>query len=76
MARLDELLAEIFPDETDGVGEDALFVTMSGWDSLRHVEFIIAIETRFGLDLTPAEIAALTSKRTARAILAGRGVNA
>jgi acyl carrier protein len=71
---LTQLVAEVLEDEGAALGEDAAFAECAMWDSLKHVELVVGIERRFAIDLSPGEIAQLTCKRAARAILAARGV--
>jgi acyl carrier protein len=73
MAKLDQLVSDLFDDD-DAVADDTLFADLAGWDSLKHVELIVGLEAKFGIELTAAEIERLTSKRAAREILAERHV--
>jgi acyl carrier protein len=41
--------------------DDEPLANLPGWDSLRHAEFIIALQREFKIRLTPAEIAALVN---------------
>lgn len=75
MTKLDQLLNELFDDAASTLDDDRLFASMEGWDSLKHVEFIVAIESRYAVDLAADEIARLTSRRAARAVLSGRGLH-
>lgn len=55
------------------VGADASRLNVPGWDSLRHVEILFAIEEAYGVTLDEAEMAALDSvKRLARRVGAPR----
>jgi acyl carrier protein len=74
MATLDQFVSELF-DAEPPVGDETLFADVAGWDSLKHVELIVGLETRFGIELTADEIERLTSKRAAREILAARRVD-
>jgi acyl carrier protein len=74
MSTLDQLFADVFED-LETVGEDTPFTQYEGWDSLKHVELVSGIERRFDLDLSADEIRQITSRRAARAILAGKGVD-
>jgi hypothetical protein len=38
------------------------------------VQLVVALQTQFDVDLTSEEIARITSKRAARAVLAERGI--
>ncbi len=44
-------------------GEEVSRATEAGWDSLRHVEVLFAVEDFFGVRLDEAELAHLTSSR-------------
>ena len=51
------------------VGADASRLNVPGWDSLRHVEILFAIEEAYGVTLDEAEMAALDSvKRLAKRV--------
>lgn len=74
MDKLDQFLSDVFESEADALGDDTPFTECPTWDSLKHVEFVIGIETRFAVDLSAPEIARLTCKRATREVLAARGV--
>jgi acyl carrier protein len=65
----------LFDDEPAPIGDETPFSGIEGWDSLKHVELIVALETRFAVELTAEEIARLTCKRSAREILTARHVD-
>jgi acyl carrier protein len=73
MSKLDGLLADIFGDDATSLGDDTRFADLVDWDSLKHVELIVGIETRFGVQLESAEIARLTSRAAALDVLAAKG---
>jgi acyl carrier protein len=72
MSKLDQIMFELFDEEGSAIGDDVLFTECAGFDSLKHVELIVTIEGRFGIELTAEEIERLTSKRAARQILEAR----
>jgi acyl carrier protein len=74
MDKLNQLLAELFDEEATVLGEETPFADCTTWDSLKHVELVVGIETRFSVDLSMEEIARLTCKRAAREVLTARGV--
>jgi acyl carrier protein len=74
MSRLDQLVADVLEEEGDPLGEDTPFADALAWDSLKHVELIIGIQTAFEVDLTTEEIARITNKRAARDVLSARGL--
>ena len=75
MSRLDQLIVELFDEDFVALGDETPFARCEGWDSLKHVELIVAIESRFGVDLTAEEIRRLTSRVAAREILAARCID-
>lgn len=57
--RLQAVLREVFGDDTLVVSDATTADDVDGWDSLMHVNIVIAIEKRFGVKFAAAEIAAL-----------------
>lgn len=49
--------------DVDSVSEDDSMHTIKSWDSLRHLNLVIAIEEHFGITFDPDEILELTSVR-------------
>lgn len=47
--------------------------TLSQWDSVGHLQLVVAIEDAFGVQLTPAELIELTSFPKAMEILRSKG---
>jgi acyl carrier protein len=76
MSKLNQLVSELLEDVSGSLNDDALFGDTDGWDSLKHVQLVVGIQTAYGVDLSADEIAQLTSKRAVRAVLSARGVNA
>jgi|HubBroStandDraft_6_1064221.scaffolds.fasta_scaffold106205_3 acyl carrier protein len=49
--------------ELDSVREDDSMQTIKSWDSLRHLNLVMAIEEHFRITFDPEEIPELTSVR-------------
>jgi acyl carrier protein len=49
--------------DVDSVSENDSMQTIKSWDSLRHLNLVMAIEERFGITFDPDEIPELTSVR-------------
>jgi acyl carrier protein len=47
--------------DVDSVSDDDSMETIKSWDSLRHLNLVMAIEERFGITFDPDEIPELTS---------------
>jgi acyl carrier protein len=56
-------LAEVMKNvlDLDSVSDDDSMKTISSWDSLRHLNLIMAIEEHFGINFDPEEIPELSS---------------
>lgn len=58
-ARVRELLAQTLP--LADLSNHEPFASLPGWDSLRHAQFIIAVQKFFKIRFTPHEIVTLNS---------------
>jgi len=58
---LKRILAEIVGCAPEEIPDDAQLTLLEGWDSLRHLELILALETEFDLDIQAEEIRELVS---------------
>ena len=62
------MAAEVF--QLESLAAESSAETIEEWDSLRHLNLIVALETRYGILLDPLEAAELTSIRAlAEAVL-------
>lgn len=61
-------LAEVVPDSSPQ--------TVEAWDSMGHLNLVLALEQAFGVQLAPEEIAGMTSVRLAAQTLAKKGASA
>jgi acyl carrier protein len=55
-ARLTAIMSDIFDDDEVEYRDDLTADDVSGWDSLSHVRFLVAVENDFGFRFTSAEI--------------------
>lgn len=55
------LVAEIFNCAPGQVTAESSSETIEGWDSLHHLNLILALEERYAISLDPLEAAELTS---------------
>lgn len=54
--QLSEVLREVFDDDTIEATPEMTANDVDGWDSLSHVNLILAVETRFGVRFTQKEV--------------------
>ena len=47
---------------------------MANWDSVNHLNLVMALESEFGIRLSPEDALAMRSVRAVRALLNERGV--
>lgn len=55
-AALDEVFQDEFDDETLHVTDATVADDIDGWDSLEHIDLIIAVERRLGIKFTMGEV--------------------
>jgi acyl carrier protein len=56
---LQEIFRTVFDDDELTVTDTTTAADIDGWDSMAHINLIIAIEKQFGVSFSAAEIAAL-----------------
>ena len=72
--KLLQLLMDIFKIHL-GEAENASMQSISGWDSLSHVELMMSIEEEFNISqIVPEEIVFMTSIDNIKQILKNKGV--
>lgn len=59
------LAADVFELSSAQAADDASPATIQTWDSLRHLNFVLALESRFGVQFDPAEIEQIGSIKQA-----------
>lgn len=58
------LMAETFNVERELINEETSQKNLSAWDSLRHLNLIVALEDEFEVSFEPEQIAIMTSFAT------------
>jgi len=67
------VFCEAFEIEEDKA-EDATSDTIDTWDSLRHMNLIVALEDEFDIEFEPEDVMELTSYHAGFALLRKHGV--
>ena len=70
---LRRVLAEVFQISPADVPDDASIERLDGWDSLRHLELMLALELEFGVRLTADTMLELQSVDAIEAFLSEAG---
>ena len=72
--KLKEVLARIFTVSIDTITEDASPDTIENWDSLRHMNLVLALEEEFGVELTDDQVVEIISYKLIRIVLQEHGI--
>ena len=67
--RLQRVVATILKLPVESVGPDTNQDTVRGWDSLKHMNLILALEEEFGVTIPDEEITLLTSYPLVRIVI-------
>lgn len=70
--KVESLLAEVLQLPAAQITDDLAMADVEAWDSLKHMEMIVALETAFDLQLTFDEIVAMRSVREIKRVLGER----
>ena len=73
--RIRAVLADVFACPVADIPEDASAETLADWDSLRHLELMLAIEMEFGVTVDTAALAELSSVEAIAEYLGEQGVS-
>ncbi|HYW79228.1 MAG TPA: acyl carrier protein [Thermoguttaceae bacterium] len=57
--QMQEVFRDVFDDDELTLAEEMTALDIDGWDSLMHINLIIAVERRFGVKFATAEISGL-----------------
>jgi acyl carrier protein len=73
--KLRKIVAGALQLPPEGVPADAKSETIEAWDSLRHLDIVMAVESATGVSFSTAEIVELTSLEKMEASLVRHGWN-
>ena len=57
--KLNEVFREVFDDESITVGEETTSADIEDWDSLEHINLIVAVEKCFGIKFNMGEVSTM-----------------
>lgn len=72
--RLKRLMARIFGVDAATIGDDASPDTIDNWDSLRHMNLVLALEEEFGIELTDDQTVEIMSYPLIKIVLREHGI--
>ena len=70
--RLLDIFREVFDDDELVITDETVAADVDGWDSLAHINLVVAIEKGFDVSFTTQEIAALENVGGLKRLLAGK----
>jgi acyl carrier protein len=68
-----QAVSDVFGVPLTEVSADSSPQTVEAWDSMGHLNLVLALEQSFGVQFSPEEIAAMTSVRLAADTLTRKG---
>jgi acyl carrier protein len=72
--RLQRTIADVLGVANEDLSDASSPDTIENWDSLNHFNIILAIESEFGVELSPEDAFNMGSVALIRAVLRGHGV--
>jgi acyl carrier protein len=73
--KLKQTLAQVLGVPESGIGDETSMDTVPQWDSLKHLNLVLAIEEQFGVSLTEEQSFEILSYPLAKAVLAEHGID-
>jgi acyl carrier protein len=67
-------MSDVLEVPLESVDDNVTMQNTDTWDSLRHMEIVVAIEEKFGVDFEALELMELTSLRDIMRMLGTKGV--
>ena len=72
--KLKKVLADVFKIETTAVNEDTSVDTVERWDSLNHLNLILALESEFGVSFSEEQSVEIMNYQLIKMVLQEHGV--
>ena len=70
---LKQVLSDVFNIPRDSVGEETSIDTVETWDSLKHLELVLALEAKFNITFTHEETTEILNYNLIRMTLEKHG---
>ena len=72
--KLKELLAKIFSVDASTITDNTTPDTLEDWDSLRHMNLVVALEEEFDVELTDDQVVEILSYQLIKIVLQEHGI--
>ena len=73
-AKLKQVLADVFGVDVSAINDEASVDTIAKWDSLNHLNLVLALEEQFKVSLTEDQIIEMLNYPLVKAVLQEQGV--
>ena len=73
-SKLHETLSAVLGVPADQINDDTSPDNVAAWDSVMHLNLVLALEEAFGTSFTPEETLEMTSAKLIRLILDEKGI--
>lgn len=73
--KLKKVMAEIFQISISQIDESTTMESIEEWDSLKHMQLVMAIEEKFGIVFETEEMVEITSFAGIKDILRNKGLD-
>jgi acyl carrier protein len=74
--KLEELFATVLREPVSMLSNEASPTTIRSWDSLRHIELVMAAEAQYGVRFETSEVVTIRSLGGMRELLQRKGIAA
>ena len=68
-AKLNSVMAAILEVDPSEITEDSSMDTLKSWDSIKHMDLILALEEEFGVSVPDEEAGELTSYKLVKLVM-------
>jgi len=72
--KLKEVLATVFKVTTDMIIDEASPDSIEAWDSLRHMNLVLALEENFGVELSDDQVVEILNFKLIKLVLNEHGI--
>jgi acyl carrier protein len=73
--RVRQLVADLFDQPIADISPESSPQSVTGWDSMGHLNLVLAIEQEFGVRFSPGDVEGIRSVETAVALVSARSSN-
>lgn len=73
-SKLKQVLADVFGVDADSIDETASVDTIKEWDSLKHLNLVLALEEQFNVSLTEEQTVQILNYPLIKVVLEEHGV--